>query len=101
MVSLANALASGNQNDLQMNPPQRDPLGSTYHESGTLWMGTDPLSSVTDPNGKFHTLANAYCTDQALFVSVGSVNPTLTGLVLTRKVSEAIVARANDQPAPP
>jgi choline dehydrogenase-like flavoprotein len=100
MVALANALANGNPNDLQMNAPQRDPLGSTYHESGTLWMGTDPLASVTDTNGKFHNLENAYCTDQALFVSVGSVNPTLTGLVLTRKVSEAVIARANNQPAP-
>jgi choline dehydrogenase-like flavoprotein len=100
MVALATALANGNQNDLQIGVPQRDPLGSTYHESGTLWMGTDPLSSVTDPNGKFHNLTNAYCTDQALFVTVGSVNPTLTGLVLTRKVSEAVIARANGQPVP-
>ena len=101
MLALANALANGNANDLQASGPQRDPLGSTYHESGTLWMGTDPTASVTDSNGRFHQIGNAYCADQALFVTVGSVNPTLTGLTLARKVSEAVIARANGQPAPP
>ena len=101
MIALAQGLANGNNSDLQMNSPQRDPLGSTYHESGTLWMGTDPAGSVTDPNGKFHHVVNAYCADQALFVTVGSVNPTLTGLTLARKVSEAVIARAHGQPEPP
>ncbi|WP_460205041.1 GMC oxidoreductase [Scytonema sp. NUACC21] len=32
----------------------RDPLGTTYHECGTLWMGDDPNSSVTDSTGRFH-----------------------------------------------
>jgi hypothetical protein len=71
----------------------RDAAGSTYHEAGTLWMGDDPATSVTDANGRFHHVSNAYCIDQALFPTVGSVNPTLTGLVLTRKVAEAIIAR--------
>jgi choline dehydrogenase-like flavoprotein len=100
MVSLAQALANGNAADLQMGDPQRDPLGSTYHESGALWMGTNPATSVTDPNGRFHHVSNAYCADQALFVTVGSVNPTITGLTLARKVSEAVVARALGLPTP-
>ena len=101
MVALAQGLANGNAADLQMSAPERDPLGSTYHESGTLWMGTDPQASVTDPNGRFHHVANAYCADQSLFVTVGSVNPTLTGLTLSRNVSEAVIARALGQAAPP
>ena len=100
MRALANGLAGGNAADLQIDSLERDPLGSTYHESGTLWMGTDPQGSVTDPNGRFHHVANAYCADQSLFVTVGSVNPTLTGLTLARKVSEAVIARALGQPAP-
>ena len=55
-------------------------LGTTYHESGTLWMGTDSAASVTDPLGRFHHVSNAYCCDQAIFPTVGSVNPVLTGL---------------------
>jgi choline dehydrogenase-like flavoprotein len=90
VVNLAKALANNNPGDVQITGPIYDSLGSTYHEAGTLWMGTDPKSSVTDENGRFHHVANAYCCDQSLFVNVGSVNPTLTGLVLARKVAEAI-----------
>jgi choline dehydrogenase-like flavoprotein len=100
MVAMAQALANGNAASLQMSNPERDPLGSTYHEGGTLWMGLDPVTSVTDANGRFHHVANAYCADQALFVTVGSVNPTLTGLTIARKVSEAVVARALGQQTP-
>jgi GMC oxidoreductase len=99
IVSLAKSLGATSPTEIQ--GPSRDPLGSTYHEAGTLWMGTDPATSVTDTNGRFHHIANAYCTDQSLFVSVGSVNPTLTGLVLSRKVAEAIVARAMGSTPPP
>jgi choline dehydrogenase-like flavoprotein len=56
---------------------------------------------VTDANGRFHHISNAFCADQSLFVTVGSVNPTLTGLTLARKVSEAVEARALGMPAPP
>jgi choline dehydrogenase-like flavoprotein len=63
-------------------------LGTTYHESGTLWMGTDPATSVTDPLGRFHHVANAYCCDQAIFPTVGSVNPVLTGLTLAHRLAE-------------
>ena len=63
-------------------------------------MGTDPTTSVTDPNGRFHHVANVYCADRSLFVTVGSVNPTLTGLVLARKVAEAAVAFASGAPSP-
>ena len=102
MSALALALANGNPADLQIvTPPFHDPLGSTYHESGTLWMGTNPATSVTDTNGRFHHISNAYCTDQSLFVTVGSVNPTLTGLTLSRKVAQAVVARASGQSPPP
>jgi choline dehydrogenase-like flavoprotein len=101
IVALANKLANNNPADIQISGPFRDPLGSTYHESGTLWMGTDPATSVTDTNGRFHHMANAYCADQSLFVNVGSVNPTLTGLVLSRKVAEGVVARATGGAPPP
>ncbi len=67
----------------------RDGLGTTYHEAGTLWMGA-PGSSVTDEDGKFHHISNAYVTDLALFPTVGSVNPVLVGLTLARKVASAI-----------
>lgn len=65
-------------------------LGTTYHESGTLWMGADAAASVTDPLGRFHHVANAYCCDQAIFPTVGSVNPVLTGLTLARRLAQQV-----------
>jgi GMC oxidoreductase len=100
MLSLARELAGNKPANLQVISSDRDGLGTTYHEAGTLWMGTNPATSVTDMNGRFHHIANAFCADQSLFVTVGSVNPTLTGLALAQKVAEAVVARANGKPPP-
>ena len=94
ILQLANQLAGNNPANIQITSQDRDGLGTTYHEAGTLWMGTNPQTSVTDTNGRFHNVANAFCADQSLFVTVGSVNPTLTGLVLSRKVAQAAVALA-------
>jgi choline dehydrogenase-like flavoprotein len=101
ILGLANELAGNNPNNLQITRRNRDGLGTTYHEAGTLWMGTNPQTSVTDTNGRFHNITNAFCADQSLFVTVGSVNPALTGLVLARKVAQAVVARTTGAPAPP
>jgi hypothetical protein len=101
ILALANALAGNNPANLQVTSQDRDGLGTTYHEAGTLWMGTNTGTSVTDTNGRFHNTANAFCTDQSLFVTVGSVNPTLTGLALSRKVAQAAVALATGAPPPP
>jgi len=87
---LARKLADDDDTAIRLISSSRDGLGTTYHESGTLWMGDDPATSVTDTNGRFHHVANAYCVDQALFPTVGSANPVLTGLTLTRKIAEHI-----------
>jgi hypothetical protein len=73
-------------------PPWRRGLGSTYHESGTLWMGTDPSSSVTNTDARFHHVTNAYACDQSIFPTVGSVNPVLTGLCLARRLAGHVAA---------
>jgi hypothetical protein len=67
-------------------------LGTTYHEAGTLWMGDDPATSVTDVFGRFHGVQNAYACDQSIFPTVGSVNPVLTGLTLARRLAEHLTA---------
>ena len=102
---IANALANGGQ--LIYNGffsvdsvKQQQKLGTSWHDSGTLWMG-DPETSVTDVNGHFHHVTNAYCADQSLFTTVGSANPVLTGLCLARKVADNIVSRHGAYTAPP
>jgi hypothetical protein len=68
----------------------RDAIGATYHECGTLWMGS-VIDSVTDSSGKFHHIDNAYVAGPALFPTSGSANPSLTGITLARKTAQAIV----------
>ena len=87
-VDFVRKLAQEDNSAIRYKYSSRDGLGTTYHESGTLWMGDDPEKSVTDANGRFHHVANAYCIDQALFPTAGSANPVLTGLTLTRKIAE-------------
>ncbi len=69
----------------------RDGLGTTHHEAGTLWMGSDPSSSVTDLHGRFHHIANAYAVGPAVFPTLGSANPSLTALTLARRTVEAVL----------
>lgn len=80
------------------NATNENGLGTTYHECGTLWMGDDPERSVTDANGRFHHVSNAYCADQALFPTAGSANPVPTGLALARKIASGIVDRYRTAP---
>ena len=72
----------------------RDGLGSTHHEAGTLWMGSDAASSVTNLDGRFHHVTNAYVAGPALFPTLGSANPSLTALSLARKTALAIVTQS-------
>src|SRR5437660_2077677 len=57
-LAIAKKLA-GTPDKLQIVSQARDGLGTTHHEAGTLWLGTDPNTSVTDLDGRFHHVANA------------------------------------------
>jgi choline dehydrogenase-like flavoprotein len=76
----------------------KDQLGNTHHEAGTLWMGEDPLTSITDSTGRFHHISNAYVAGPALFPTVGSANPSLTGLTLARGTTAAVVSALTPVP---
>ncbi len=86
-LQVADALADGKPYK-KLFGPQRDNLGTTHHEAGTLWMGTDPTKSVTDIWGRFHEVPNAWAAGPALFPTVGSPNPMLTGVALARRTAE-------------
>jgi hypothetical protein len=70
---------------------RRDPLGSRHHEAGTLRMGNDPTASVTDANCRFHAVKNAYVVGPALFPTIGSPNPMLTGIALARRLGDHLL----------
>jgi len=77
----------------------RDGLGTTHHEAGTLWMGDDTSTSVTNADGRFHHVANAYVAGPALFPTIGSPNPMLTGVALARRTADRLLSAPH--PTPP
>jgi choline dehydrogenase-like flavoprotein len=70
---------------------RRDNVGTTHHEAGTLRMGNDPNSSVTDADCRFHNVTNAYVAGPALFPTIGSPNPMLTGIALVRRLGDHLM----------
>ena len=88
MMKVAAVLAPG-----QTIPPLgHDGLGTTHHEAGTLRMDPDPTRGVTDADGRFHFTENLYAAGPALFPSIGSPNPMLTGIALSRRTGDRIMA---------
>jgi hypothetical protein len=70
---------------------RRDTLSSTHHEGGTLWMGDDPASSVTDVWGRFHESDNLYAVGPAVLPTMGSPNPMLSGVALSRRTADHVL----------
>jgi len=79
------------QPDAQGKRFWQDILGSTHHEAGPLFMGA-PGSAYTDLDGRIHGVANAYVAGPAVFPTLGSANPSLTALSLTRRTADAVLA---------
>jgi choline dehydrogenase-like flavoprotein len=57
------------------------------HQAGTCRMGTDPAHSVTDPYGRLWDHTNVYVADASLHVTNGGVNPVLTILANTLRLT--------------
>jgi choline dehydrogenase-like flavoprotein len=97
-MSVAQALANGQP--FEILGKGRDGLGTTHHEAGPLLMGNDPAKSVTNSDGRFHDVENAYVAGPALFPTVGSPNPMLTGTALARRMAERIISSLAAPPVP-
>ncbi len=80
---------------------RRDGLGSTHHECGGLEMGSAPATSVTNPDGRFWHLDNTYVAGPALFPTIGSPNPMLTGIALCRRLADHLIPQADVQTVEP
>ena len=93
MVDGAYQRVAANQPPSSVAPfgKRRDKLGTTHHEAGTLAMGDSPLNSVTDTDGRLHFSPNTYVAGPALFPTIGSPNPMLTGVALARRMADAII----------
>ncbi|MEP7200863.1 MAG: family 16 glycoside hydrolase, partial [Chloroflexota bacterium] len=81
---------AGNQ-PLTVLGKRRDGLGTTHHEAGTLWIGSDANKSITNADTRFHFVSNAYVAGPALFPTIGSPNPMLTGIALVRRLGDQLM----------
>ena len=52
-------------------------MTDSFHHMGTTRLGTDPKSSVVDPNGQVHGVAGLFVTGSSVFPIAGFANPTL------------------------
>jgi choline dehydrogenase-like flavoprotein len=67
------------------------------HLMGTMRMGSDPSSSVVDPDGQAHEVENLFVSDtSALPNGLGGPNPTLTAQALAARTAARIAARSLD-----
>lgn len=72
---------------------QRIPLAGVAHQNGTIRFGSDPQTSVLDPNCKAHELDNLYVVDGSFFPSSAAVNPALTIIANALRVGDHLLQR--------
>jgi choline dehydrogenase-like flavoprotein len=86
------AVAAGQraQTVLPFGTPRRDGLGTTHHEAGTLACGDVAAQSVTNADLRFQEVTNCYVAGPAVFPTVGSPNPMLTGTALARRLGDKL-----------
>ena len=68
-------------------------IAATAHQAGTVRFGTDPATSVLDPDCKAHEVDNLYVVDSSFFASIGAVNPTLTIIASALRVEAHLTER--------
>jgi hypothetical protein len=79
---------------------RRDELGTTHHDAGTMWMGDNIADSVTNDFGRIHDTTNCYVGGPALFPTIGSPNPMLTGVALVRRTGNLLNTNVLPGPEP-
>jgi choline dehydrogenase-like flavoprotein len=69
------------------------PVAGCAHQAGTVRFGSDPATSVLDPDCKAHEVDNLYVVDTSFFPSIGAVNPALTAMANALRVGDHLLER--------
>jgi choline dehydrogenase-like flavoprotein len=69
------------------------PVAGVAHQAGTCRFGTDPATSVLDPNCRAHEVDNLYVVDTSFFPSISAVNPGLTAMANAIRVGDHLLER--------
>jgi acyl-CoA reductase-like NAD-dependent aldehyde dehydrogenase/choline dehydrogenase-like flavoprotein len=62
------------------------------HQMGSCRMGTDPASSVANPDGELHDTPGVWIGDASAFPTASGTNPMFTIMALARRTAVAIAA---------
>jgi choline dehydrogenase-like flavoprotein len=73
------------------------PVAGVAHQAGTCRFGTDPGTSVLNPDCRAHELDNLYVVDTSFFPSIGAVNPALTTMANALRVGDHLLERIGAQ----
>jgi choline dehydrogenase-like flavoprotein len=68
-------------------------VGGGWHHMGTTRMHDDPNQGVVDPDCKVHGLTNLFVAGSSCFTTAGAVNPTLTLIALTLRLSDHLLKK--------
>lgn len=71
------------------------------HHIGTCRMGTNPRTSVVDPNLRVHDTPNLYVLGSETFVTGAAVTPVLTIVALTHRLADHLPSALQGQPVEP
>jgi len=88
--ALADDFARAGVGQLETDLSRADPWPidqDASHHMGTTRMGADPASSVTDANGRVHSVDNVYMAGASLFPTSGCANPTFTIVALSIRLA--------------
>jgi choline dehydrogenase-like flavoprotein len=72
-----------------------------WHTLGTARCGHDPATSVVDPYGRAHDVANLFVVDGSVFVTGSGMNPTSTIAAFALRTADHIVEHARDRGVAP
>lgn len=61
---------------------------ATSHQCGSARMGSEPATSVVDPDGHSHDVENLWIADGSVFPSSAAVNPALTIAALSLRMAQ-------------
>jgi choline dehydrogenase-like flavoprotein len=70
------------------------------HHLGTARMGTEPRTSVVDPDCRVHGLKNLYVAGGAVFPTSSQANPTLTIVALALRLAAQLKKSARSERPP-
>jgi choline dehydrogenase-like flavoprotein len=75
-------------------------LSDSYHHMGTTRMGTNPNTSVVDPDCQVHGLTGLFVAGSSVFPAAGYANPTLTIVALAIRLGDHLKGLLCSLPRP-